>query len=228
MERYKTKQGFTIIEVVLVLAIAGLIFLMVFVAFPALQRNQRDAQRRQDIANFSSNLKNARANGIIITDLLSTAGTNSATLPSASRQSNCNTNNSKTIGTLNTYINGNPNNVNRLACKMLRYYTNNMSTDTSDSATESNQFADPDGQPYTLLLRNKLAQTTASYATMTGAFGYEDDDGNKNHTIVLIFNTECSNDSGSVGGIKSKVDSNSYTIRYAMEDGSIYCQNGSL
>ena len=43
------KPAFTIIEVVLVLAIAGLIFLMVFIALPALQRNQRDAQRKQDV-----------------------------------------------------------------------------------------------------------------------------------------------------------------------------------
>ena len=42
------KRGFTIIEVVLVLAIAGLIFLMVFIAFPALQRAQRNTQRRDD------------------------------------------------------------------------------------------------------------------------------------------------------------------------------------
>lgn len=40
------KSGFTIIEVVLVLAIAGLIFLMVFIALPALQRSQRDSQRK--------------------------------------------------------------------------------------------------------------------------------------------------------------------------------------
>ena len=44
----KNKRGFTIIEVVLVLAIAGLIFLMVFIAFPALQRAQRNTQRRDD------------------------------------------------------------------------------------------------------------------------------------------------------------------------------------
>lgn len=44
----KNKQGFTIIEVVLVLAIAGLIFLMVFIALPALQRSQRNTQRRDD------------------------------------------------------------------------------------------------------------------------------------------------------------------------------------
>lgn len=43
------KSGFTIIEVVLVLAIAGLIFLMVFIALPALQRGQRDTQRKNDV-----------------------------------------------------------------------------------------------------------------------------------------------------------------------------------
>ena len=37
-QNINSKKGFTIIEVVLVLAIAGLIFLMVFVALPALQR----------------------------------------------------------------------------------------------------------------------------------------------------------------------------------------------
>lgn len=48
----QTKKGFTIIEVVLVLAIAGLIFLMVFLALPALQRSQRDTQRKQDASRF--------------------------------------------------------------------------------------------------------------------------------------------------------------------------------
>ena len=46
------KKGFTIIEVVLVLAIAGLIFLMVFIALPALQRSQRNTRRRQDMARI--------------------------------------------------------------------------------------------------------------------------------------------------------------------------------
>ncbi|MBQ2660323.1 type II secretion system protein [Candidatus Saccharibacteria bacterium] len=50
------KKGFTIIEVVLVLAIAGLIFLMVFVALPNLQRTQRDTQRRNDIDRLSTML----------------------------------------------------------------------------------------------------------------------------------------------------------------------------
>ncbi len=57
-----SKKGFTIIEVVLVLAIAGLIFLMVFIALPAMQRGQRDTQRRDDMARFLSQLNQHQAN----------------------------------------------------------------------------------------------------------------------------------------------------------------------
>jgi len=46
----KKQKGFTIIEVVLVLAIAGLIFLMVFIALPALQAGQRDTARKSDVS----------------------------------------------------------------------------------------------------------------------------------------------------------------------------------
>ncbi|MBQ3431114.1 type II secretion system protein [Candidatus Saccharibacteria bacterium] len=52
----KPKKGFTIIEVVLVLAIAGLIFLMVFIALPNMQRSQRDTQRRNDYSALSANM----------------------------------------------------------------------------------------------------------------------------------------------------------------------------
>ena len=57
-----SKKGFTIIEVVLVLAIAGLIFLMVFVALPSLQRSQRDTQRRDDMSRLASALTQYQAN----------------------------------------------------------------------------------------------------------------------------------------------------------------------
>ncbi|MBS7346412.1 MAG: type II secretion system protein, partial [Candidatus Sacchiramonaceae bacterium] len=58
----RKKQGFTIIEVVLVLAIAGLIFLMVFIALPALQRSQRDAQRKNDMTRVVAATAQMRAN----------------------------------------------------------------------------------------------------------------------------------------------------------------------
>ncbi len=54
MNTTQTNKGFTIIEVVLVLAIAGLIFLMVFVALPALQAGQRDTARKNDASTVLS------------------------------------------------------------------------------------------------------------------------------------------------------------------------------
>lgn len=62
MSAQQQSKGFTIIEVVLVLAIAGLIFLMVFLALPALQRNQRDQQRRGDVGRFVSSVQSFKSN----------------------------------------------------------------------------------------------------------------------------------------------------------------------
>ena len=56
------KPAFTIIEVVLVLAIAGLIFLMVFIALPALQRNQRDTQRKNDMSRLKTTIDSYKSN----------------------------------------------------------------------------------------------------------------------------------------------------------------------
>lgn len=59
---YKRKtgatSGFTIIEVMIVLAIAGLIMLIVFLAVPALQRNARNTQRKNDAAAIASAVAN--------------------------------------------------------------------------------------------------------------------------------------------------------------------------
>lgn len=60
--QHKSEKGFTIIEVVLVLAIAGLIFLMVFIALPALQRNQRDTARKNDVSTIASGVSSYTGN----------------------------------------------------------------------------------------------------------------------------------------------------------------------
>lgn len=50
LERLKNRKdsGFSIVEVMIVLAIAGLIMAVVFMAVPALQRNQRTSARKSD------------------------------------------------------------------------------------------------------------------------------------------------------------------------------------
>jgi len=71
------QQGFTIIEVLIVLAIAGLILLIVFLAVPALQRNSRNTQYRQEasrmlggaqefLTNNSGTLPSTAADGTVI------------------------------------------------------------------------------------------------------------------------------------------------------------------
>ena len=125
------KSGFTIIEVVLVLAIAGLIFLMVFVALPALQRSQRDTQRRDDMARVATAIDQYKTN-------------NSGKLPDTKT---CNA--SKSTATADApdgsagHIKPNDTNTykNNTACRFIASYMNSTSS-------EENTFTDPDGWFY--------------------------------------------------------------------------------
>lgn len=58
----KSQQGFTIIEVLIVLAIAGLILMIVFLAVPALQRNSRNTQRKNDVQALLGAISDYEAN----------------------------------------------------------------------------------------------------------------------------------------------------------------------
>ena|SRR5665213_801907 len=51
-------EGFTIIEIMIVLVIAGLILLIVFLAIPALQRNARNTQRKNDVGAVATSINN--------------------------------------------------------------------------------------------------------------------------------------------------------------------------
>lgn len=68
---HKSNKGFTIIEVMIVLAIAGLIILIVLLAIPALQRNGRNTAIKNDssaiagaISTFQSDNDGAAPTGI--------------------------------------------------------------------------------------------------------------------------------------------------------------------
>lgn len=114
----KNKKGFTIIEVVLVLAIAGLIFLMVFIALPALQRTQRNTQREDDMARVISAVNDFQTNNNGKTPFnITGTGASSALSNFVTR-----------------YIDS----------ECAGGQSNNITTFTSCGA----QFLDPDGQPY--------------------------------------------------------------------------------
>jgi len=64
------KNGFTLVEAVLVLGVAGLIFAIVFSALPALQTSSRDTTRESDILDLISKIKEYQTNnrGALPTD----------------------------------------------------------------------------------------------------------------------------------------------------------------
>ena len=77
----KDNKGFTIIEVLIVLAIAGLIMLIVFLAVPALQRNQRNTARNNEASRISAAITECVANrNGIVTSCLPPAQWNVGTL----------------------------------------------------------------------------------------------------------------------------------------------------
>lgn len=72
--KLKQQKGFTIIEVLIVLAIAGLILLIVFLAVPALQRNSRNTSARNDAAAVLGGVSEFQAanNGALPTNVTGT------------------------------------------------------------------------------------------------------------------------------------------------------------
>jgi prepilin-type N-terminal cleavage/methylation domain-containing protein len=86
----KIQKGFTIIEVMIVLAIAGLIIAVVIVAVPQLQRNQRNSARQADVSRVGTSVQNwVSNNGGKVFD----AGTGNANLDAVN----------KDVGALNQY-----------------------------------------------------------------------------------------------------------------------------
>ncbi len=54
MQQFGRNQGFTIIEVMIVLAVAALILIIVFIAVPSVERDSRNVERKDDAAFISS------------------------------------------------------------------------------------------------------------------------------------------------------------------------------
>ena len=123
------KGGFTIIEVVLVLAIAGLIFLMVFLALPALQRSQKDTQRRNDMGALYTAVQRYQGNN---NGRLPTTGSIAAQPVGAD-------------GNVNMTVYRTDCGSNNMACKLISDYVNGATTTYSE-------WVDPDGFGYGLTI----------------------------------------------------------------------------
>ena len=204
-DNINSKQGFTIIEVVLVLAIAGLIFLMVFVALPALQRSQRDTQRRNDMSRVDTSLVQYQTNH----------SNQPINLPSEG---------SWTAPVNNTFGEGCNNST---ACAFIRDY---MNTGSSENDGKPNNFEDPDGTPYSLVITKNWA-TSANVGSVSlgnskivdknnsGNYTIEDNGGNAYdaHVIYIIPGGRC------VGDAATASTKRHFAILYRLEGAGTYC-----
>jgi prepilin-type N-terminal cleavage/methylation domain-containing protein len=76
----KNNRGFTIIEVMIVLAIAGLIILIVLLAVPALQRNSRNTAMKNDAAAIAGGVTEFASNNDGAMPLAANSGNVSGTV----------------------------------------------------------------------------------------------------------------------------------------------------
>ena len=116
LRQSKKDQGFTIIEVLIVLAIAGLILLIVFLAVPALQRNSRNTQRKDDVSrigsavqeyvNNNNGAKPTSTNNAAVQDLLGTLAYYDSTKVTVAGDATTTVTNGTTIDTVNIYTGG--------------------------------------------------------------------------------------------------------------------------
>ncbi|HET9850063.1 MAG TPA: type II secretion system protein [Candidatus Saccharimonadales bacterium] len=85
----QNNKGFTIIEVLIVLAIAGVIMLVVFLAVPSLQRNSRNTQRKSDVSHLAGLINEYESN-------------NAGSPPTAIATGNCTTSGTSCTATAGT------------------------------------------------------------------------------------------------------------------------------
>ncbi len=200
------RGGFTIIEVVLVLAIAGLIFLMVFIALPALQRSQRDTQRRNDLARVSEAITNYQTN-------------NNGRLPVSSGGTKVQVNAVQANADGNVPLRGTGANGESYGCdsgasnsgsggvakNLVCNYLNGVHAIEADQS----EWKDPDGYGY------GLAVGTYGNDGYTDQFVPAFD-----YTVHVITKAKCNGES-----LMQSNNARDYAVMYRMEGSGVYCQD---
>jgi prepilin-type N-terminal cleavage/methylation domain-containing protein len=209
-EKIKQKKGFTIIEVVLVLAIAGLIFLMVFYVVPQAMAGQRDGERRQAMSRVQAALVQYQTNNKSKRNNLPDAGSfNAQAAIDAGTEypESCDS-----------------------ACKFVKNYMN------SGADENTNTFYDPDGVPYNVVITDNMyekkgiisgsmtvgAATAKLSATGSGSgekteYTVDGTDAFKAHTVFIVPGGECS------GENVKKSELRHFAVLYRLENASVYC-----
>lgn len=193
------RKGFTIIEVALVLAIAGLIFAMVFTALPALWASERDSERRDDMLTFIDTLKNFQTNN--------NRGALPANTPNASETSTLAIYGDQItpLGTVDPTVAA----VNTWQGLYTYYFPES--------------FIDPDGVRYNWRVMTCYSQSgtidsdcqNSSLSTL-----YDDTFGNNDYTMYIVVSATCYGEKAQLSANARRV-----AVLYKLESGGNYCGN---
>lgn len=193
----KFNKGFTIIEVVLVLAIAGLIFLMVFIALPALQSSQRNTQREEDLQR-------------VLTAVTDYAGNNSGRLPFTIEGGGAVTLDDNFV---RRYIDD--------TCEVDTDFTS--VDDLDEDVCTNDQFKDPDGKVYRFSLYDgtnyagsNVPLDDADGAPALNEMTFDD----ANHMIYAVVGVSCGPNEGTY---TEGTGSRQVALYMVMEGGQISC-----
>lgn len=195
----QAKKGFTIIEVVLVLAIAGLIFLMVFIALPALQRSQRNTRRRQDMARILSALNDYQAN-------------NNGQMPCQTPfdGNRCLSETKQLPNFIERYVVGE---------KLATSTRGNTAVAIDEDGNCYESFCDPDGSTYAMTAFTWNSVTETYFEWQPGTYNYTTAQNRKE--IMLALSAKC--DEENEGRILRTKGKSEVAIMYILEGGAVYC-----
>ena len=203
----------------LVLAIAGLIFIMVFVALPALQRGQRDTRRKNDVARLAAAIVNFQSNGGSLAKELSSVN-GGLTNTGASCIKTATLDDIDALRSSNIF-----------GCKIIANYING-----EDSG--SNTFKDPDDTYYRLYIYKPYdAAAAASAAVTPGSTKYPNGlmmlsgtyatfGASSSRPMIVIPGTKCDSDSDMKFAAADTPES--FTVRYRLEGGGIECRDNGF
>lgn len=192
----KQEKGFTLIEVSLVLGIAGLIFVMAFIALPSLWATARDSERRDNVLTFVQKLKDYQTNN------------NRGALPVFTDETDRNS------------FNGGTDFVKEIPTSTISAASTDASTTWVGFYRDfmSKEFKDPDGTNYTLsIARCRTPVDTQCNATATP----ELTDPDINHKLYIVVEATCDGDVPKRSANKRRV-----AVLYKMErTESAFCAN---
>ena len=194
INKLKTKKAFTIIEVVLVLGIAGLIILAMFIAIPALQRSKRNQIRQDDMLR-------------IMKAVVSYQGNHSGKIPVLINDTEVKFDGSFPSEYVDSGValsGGAP--VFEGENKLKTFPTTCGSGDCTD-------FSDPDGTLYGVIATN--------YSIHSSHLGDEGYMNKFNHNIYFIASSRCA--SSNDGKLTESKNVNDLSILYVKENGVAFC-----